>query len=123
MDVALWIVQGLVAFAFGMAGFGKLTQPYDKLREQMGYINDLSPQTVKIIGSLEILAAIGVLLPAITGIIPELSPTAAVGLMLLMIGAMATHFRRKEFPMIAVNLVLFSLAAFVAYGRFFVETL
>ena len=73
---------------------------------------------VKTIGSLELLAAIGLILPALTKILPILTPLAATGLVLTMIGASLTHFRRKEYPMIGVNLVLLALAAFVAYGRF-----
>jgi hypothetical protein len=61
--------------------------------------------------------AIGLILPLLTGILPWLTPVAAAGLVLTMLGAMATHIRRHENQMLVVNLVLLSLAAFVAYGR------
>ena len=95
-----------------------MTQPYEKLAKQMGYVNDFSPNIIRGIGLLEALGAIGVVLPALTGILPWLTPVAAIGLVLTMLGAMATHLRRKEPQMLVGNLVLLSLAAFVAYGRF-----
>ncbi len=118
MDTAAWIVQVLLALAFAMTGFGKLTQPYEKLNQMMPYTQDFSPNIVKLIGLLELLAAIGLILPALTKILPILTPLAAVGLVLTMIGAILTHVRRKEYPVIVANLVLLALAAFVAYARF-----
>lgn len=118
MNTALWIVQILLALAFGMAGFMKITQPKEKLAGQMKWVEDFAPNTVKGIGTLEALAAIGLILPMLTGILPILTPLAAVGLILTMVGAALTHLRRKETPMIAINAVLLVLAAFVAYGRF-----
>jgi len=118
MNTVVWIVQILLALAFFGAGIMKLTQPKEKLAANMGWVNDFSPNIVKVIGGLEVLAAIGLILPALTGILPVLTPLAAVGLVLTMLGAMLTHFRRGEPPMIAINLVLLLLAAFVVYGRF-----
>lgn len=119
MNTAVWIVQILLALAFGMAGFMHLTRPYEKLAERMGYIKDFPPNIIKGIGALEVLAAIGLILPALTGILPWLTPLAGVGLVLTMIGAALTHVRRGgETRNIVVNLVLLALAAFVAYGRF-----
>ena len=118
MNTALWIVQILLALAFGMAGIMKITQPKEKLMKNLKWVEDFAPNTVKGIGALEALAAIGLILPALTGILPILTPLAAVGLILTMIGAALTHLRRKETPMIAINAVLLVLAAFVAYGRF-----
>jgi uncharacterized membrane protein YphA (DoxX/SURF4 family) len=108
----------LLAFAFGAAGFMKVTQPKEKLAVNMAWVNDFSANNVKIIGLLEILAAIGLILPSLTRILPILTPLAAVGLILTMIGAAITHLRRGETPVIVVNIVLLLLAAFVAYGRF-----
>lgn len=123
MNTALWVVQGLLVVAFGMSGFMKATQPYQKLVEMMKWAEDFSPSTVKVIGMLEFLGALGVILPAVTGILPELVPIAATGLVLTMLGAILTHVRRQEYAVIVVNLVLLSLAAFVAYGRFVTEPL
>lgn len=118
MNIALWIVQILLALLFGMAGATKLTQPKEKLAVQMAWVNDFAPNTVKLIGGLELLAAIGLVAPMLTGILPILTPLAAVGLILTMIGAMLTHVRRNENPLVMANLVILLLAAFVAYGRF-----
>jgi uncharacterized membrane protein YphA (DoxX/SURF4 family) len=118
MNIALWIVQILLAIAFGMAGLTKIIQPKEKLAAQMGWVEDFAPTTVKVIGALELLGAIGLILPLLIGILPWLTPLAAIGLVLTMLGAMATHLRRGENQMLAVNLVLLLLAAFVAYGRF-----
>ncbi len=120
MDIALWVVQVLLAIAFGLSGFMKVVQPKAKLaeNERMAWVNDFSPTVIKIIGGLEVLAAIGLILPMLTNILPVLTPLAAVGLVLTMIGAMVTHLRRGENPALVINLVLLLLAAFVVYGRF-----
>ena len=119
MNVALWIVAGVLAAAFLGAGLMKLAQPRKKLAESgMGWTEEFSDGAVKGIGALEVLGAIGLILPAALDIVPVLVPIAATGLALLMLGAAVTHARRKETPMIATNLVLFALAVFVAWGRF-----
>ena len=118
MNIALWIVQILLALAFLMAGFMKSTQPRENLAKNMGWVNDFTPMQIRIIGVLEVLAGIGLILPMLTNILPILTPLAAVGLILTMIGAMITHFRRGEYSGMVTNLVLLALALFVAYGRF-----
>jgi uncharacterized membrane protein YphA (DoxX/SURF4 family) len=120
MGIALWVVQVLVAAAFLVSGATKLSQPKEKLLKNMAWVEDFSQPTLRIIGALEVLGAIGIVLPALTGIVPWLTPLAALGLVLRMIGAALTHLRRTEYDGIAVNAVLLILAAFVAYGRFFV---
>lgn len=118
MNIALWVVQILLALAFGIAGIMKVTQPIDKLEARMGWVKSVGPRGVRLIGSLEILGAIGLILPAVTGILPWLTPVAAACLALTMIGAMITHGRRSEYSQIGINLVLLVLTLFVAYGRF-----
>ena len=73
---------------------------------------------MKLIGALEVLAAIGLILPAAFDVVPVLVPLAAVGLVALMVGAALIHARRREAPLIVVNLVLLALAAVVVWGRF-----
>lgn len=118
MNTALWVVQVLLALAFALSGLAKATQPYETLKTRMTYVEDFSPGIIRLIGILEILAAVGLILPALTGILPILTPLAAVGLVLTMVGAMITHLRRGERAAIVMNLVLLALAAFVVYGRF-----
>jgi uncharacterized membrane protein YphA (DoxX/SURF4 family) len=120
MGIALWVVQVLVAAVFVVSGATKLSQPKEKLLKKWAWVEDFSQGSVRIIGSLEVLGAIGIALPSLTGIVPFLTPLAALGLVLTMIGAALTHLRRAEYGAIAVNAVLFILAALVAYGRFFV---
>lgn len=119
MNTALWIVASLLAVAFVASGFMKLVQSKEKLAASgMGWAEDFSPGTIKIIGALEVLAGIGLVLPALLDIVPILVPLAAVGLALLMAGALIVHMRRRETQALVVNLVLIALIAFVAWGRF-----
>ena len=119
MNIVLWIIAGLLAAAFAAAGLMKLTQPKEKLAASgMGWTEQFSPTAVKAIGALEVLAAIGLILPAVLDTATILVPLAALGLVLMMIGAAITHARRKETPMIGINVVLLVLAAVVAWGRF-----
>jgi uncharacterized membrane protein YphA (DoxX/SURF4 family) len=118
MNIVLWIIAGALAAAFLMAGGTKLTQPKEKLAPNMPWTEDFGPGTIKLIGLLEVLAAVGLILPAALDIVPVLVPLAALGLVLLMLGAAITHFRRHEPSMIVVNLALLVLAALVAWGRF-----
>lgn len=120
MDIALWVVAGLLALVFVGAGAAKLATPKEKLEQNpnMAWTQDFSGGVIKTIGALEVLGALGLVLPWALDIAPVLTPLAAVGLVLLMIGAAVTHARRKENQAIVVNVVLAALAVFVAVGRF-----
>ena len=119
MNTVLWIVQGLLAMMFLMVGMMKLMQPKEKMVEKMGWVEDFSQSQIRNIGVLEVMGALGLILPMLTGVLPILTPLAAVGLALTMMGAFKTHLRRKDIvPMGVMNVMLFMMAAFVAYGRF-----
>ncbi|MGW0246256.1 DoxX family protein [Nocardia goodfellowii] len=119
MNVVLWIIAGVLAAAFLGAGLMKIAQPKRKLVESgMGWAGDFSDGAVKAIGVVEVLGALGLILPAVLGAAPVLVPLAATGLALVMAGAAVIHGRRKEPQMIAANIVLLILAAFLAWGRF-----
>ena len=119
MNIVLWIIAGLLAAAFAAAGLMKLTSPKEKLvASGMGWTEDYSDGQVKTIGTLEVLGAIGLILPAALGIAEILTPLAAVGLALTMVGAAVVHAKRGEGQMIPVNVVLGGLALFVAVMRF-----
>ncbi|MCP2323940.1 putative membrane protein YphA (DoxX/SURF4 family) [Hamadaea flava] len=118
MNVLLWIVQILLAAAFVMAGVMKSTQPKEKLAPKLPWTEDFSSGTVKLIGIAELLGGLGLILPAAMGIAPILTPIAATCLGVIMVLAAATHIRRKEPSAVVFNLVLFALAAVVAWGRF-----
>ncbi len=121
MNTALWILQILLALTFLLTGAAKLFVPVEVAAKRQGWVLDFPPDIVKLIGLLEVLAALGLVLPGVTNSLPWLTPLAAVGLVLTMIGAMVVHFRRKE--TIIPNVVLLVLAAAVAYGRFVVAPL
>ncbi len=120
MNTALWIIQILLGVAFAGAGVMKATTSRDQLIEKgMGYVEEISPNSVKAIGVLELLAGIGLVLPPAVNIMPTLTAIAATGLVITMVGAAATHVRRKEYmPSLLVNGVLGGLALLVAIGRF-----
>jgi hypothetical protein len=97
----------------------KLVVPKDKLvTAGQGWAQDFSPTNIRLIGLVEIVGAVGLVLPAAVHIAPILVPLAAVGLALVMVGAIVVHARRKEPMNIAVNVVLIALAVIVAWGRF-----
>ena len=119
MNTALWIATGLLALAFLAAGGMKLSTPKEKLAERMAWVNDFSAGQVKAIGAVEVLGALGLILPAVTGIAPILVPLAATGLAIVMVLAAIMHLRRGDGAAAVVpNIVLFALAVFVAWGRF-----
>jgi hypothetical protein len=118
MNVGLWIVAGLLAVAFLASGAMKVIQPKEKLPAGWGWVEDFSAGSIKAIGTVEILAAVGLVLPAALDIAPVLVPLAAVGLVLLMVGGFIVHVRRREAEGTVVTLVLLALAVFVAWGRF-----
>jgi uncharacterized membrane protein YphA (DoxX/SURF4 family) len=120
MVLALWIVQVLLALTFSNAASRKLVRQKGKPSKSMAWREDFSQRTVRLVGVLELLGAMGLVLPASTGILPWLTPLAAACLVLTMIGAALAHLRREEYETILVIAVLMVMALFVAYGRFFV---
>lgn len=118
MNIALWIAAGLLALASLGAGAMKVFRPTEALKPTMGWIDDFPAGSHKIIGTLEILAAIGLILPPALDIAPILAPIAATGLAIVMIGAIVVHLRRKENQALAPTVILLLLAVFVAWGRF-----
>lgn len=123
MNIVLWIIQILLALVFLMAGAMKVTRPREVLAENMAWVEDFSQSQLRLIGALEILGALGLILPAVTGVLPGLAALAAVGLALTMVGAIIVHLRRKEYPNVIGNVILLALVLFLAYGRIFVEPL
>jgi uncharacterized membrane protein YphA (DoxX/SURF4 family) len=118
MNIVLWIAAGLLAAVFLASGVMKVLQPKEKLRENMAWVDDFPTGVVKLIGALELLAAIGLILPGALDIAPILVPLAATGLAALMVGAIITHVRRKENQALPINAILLLLTVFVAWGRF-----
>ncbi|MFD3556978.1 DoxX family protein [Streptomyces goshikiensis] len=119
METTLWVIAGVLALLFLAAGLMKISQPREKLAASgMAWAEDFSPRSVKAIGAVEVLGALGLIIPAAFGITPALAAWAALGLAATMLGAAAVHLRRKEAKALPVALVLLVLAAVVAWGRF-----
>ncbi|MGW4531384.1 DoxX family protein [Nocardia sp. NPDC004340] len=118
MNTWLWIGQIVLAASFVLGGVAKAAIEKDKLRGGMPWVDDLSQNAVRGIGIVEILGGLGVVLPWATGIAKVLTPIAAVGLALVMVGGFVTHVRRGEYGRSLSNVVLFVVAVLVAVGRF-----
>lgn len=119
MNTILWIFQGILAAMFLMAGIMKLAQPKVKLSKQLPWVNDFSTVTVRFIGVSELLGSIGLIVPWLTGIAPILTPVSAVGICLIMVLATnIVHLKKNEYKETLFNVLIFLMAAFVAYGRF-----
>lgn len=111
MVLAYWIVAGLTALVFLAAGSLKLVRPVSALAASgMGWTAQFSPWQVKAIAALEVLGAVGLVLPIATGIAPVLSPLAGAGLAIIMMGAVAVHARRGERSNVVTASVLALLA-------------
>jgi hypothetical protein len=120
MNTVIWIVQGLLAVTMLAAGSQKLVKTKEQLLASgtMDWTEDFAPGQIKGIGTLEALGAIGLVVPAALDSAPVLTAVAAVGVVMLMLGAGSTHLRRGELQMLPVNLVIAGLALFVAIERF-----
>ena len=120
MNTVTWIAQGLLALALLAAGGMKISQSKEQLMASgnMDWTEDFPEPQIKGIGALEVLAAVGLVVPALLDIAPVLVGVAAVGVVLLMLGAAATHLRRGEGQMVPVNLVIAAIAVFIAIMRF-----
>ena len=113
MNVALWIVQGLLAALFLFAGGAKLVLPLDQMAGPVA----LPGWFLRFLGVAEVLGAFGLVLPGLLRIRPGLTPLAAAGLVIIMIGAMVVTLVGGMVAVALMNLVVALLAAFVAYGR------
>ena len=117
MNIALWVIQILLAAMYGMAGLMKTFQTA-KAKQQMPWAKNRSDGFVRFVGTSELLGALGLILPLVTGILPWLTVLAAVGLALIQLLAIFTeHLPKKEYNVIPVNIVLLALAVFVIVGR------
>ncbi|WCN79719.1 DoxX family protein [Micromonospora sp. LH3U1] len=119
MNLALWIAAGLLAAVALAGGITKTFVPKEKLAGATGggWTADASVGFVKTLGVLELLAAVGLILPAVLDIAPVLVPVTAICWVLLMVGAIITHLRHGEAKFIVLNLAYLALAAVVAWGR------
>ncbi len=113
MNIALWIVQGVLAALFLLAGGAKLVLPLDQLTGPVA----LPGWFLRFIGVAEVLGALGLILPGLLRIRPGLTPLAAAGLVIIMIGATIVMWAGGMVAVALLNVVVMLLAAFVAYAR------
>lgn len=117
MNIALWIVQVLLAAMYAMAGSMKTFQTA-KAKEQFPWAKNRSNQFIRFVGISELLGSLGLILPMITGVLPWLTVVAAIGLSLIQILAIFTeHLPKKEYNIIPMNIVFLVLSGFVVFGR------
>lgn len=117
MNIALWVAQVLLLGMYGMAGTMKTFQTA-KAKEMLPWAKDRSDTFVRFVGISELLGALGLILPLLTGILAWLTPTAAIGLTVIQILAIFTvHLPKKEYQVIPMNIVLLALSVFVIVGR------
>jgi len=115
--IALWAAQFLLAAAYGLFGSMKATQPLDQLAQMMTWIPDFPPVFVRSLGVVEILGAIGLILPSLTRIQPRLTVLAALCILVHQFMAVSLHVSKGEFGVLGLNVVLIALAAFIFWGR------
>jgi hypothetical protein len=113
MNYALWIVQGLLALLFLFAGGTKLVMPLEALTEQ----SPLPGLFLRFIGVAEVLGGVGLILPGLLRIRQALTPLAAIGLVVIMIGAAVLTLAGGQVAAALIPLVVGLLLAFIAYGR------
>lgn len=121
MNIALWIVTGLLAAAFTAGGVSQLVLSKERYRAfgaSQHWVDDFSAGHIKAIGAIKLIGALGLVVPPLVGVAPVLSPVAACGLALLMAGAATTRFRRSEWGLMAGDVLYLLAFVFVAWGRF-----
>lgn len=121
MNIVLWIAQILLATIFLAAGGPKLLLPRARLGARMSWTKDAPEILVRLLGLAEVLGAVGLILPRLTGIAPILTPIAAACLYLILIGALVA--KRRAHESLALPAIAMLLAAFVAVGRGFGDRL
>lgn len=117
MEIILWIIQLFLAAIFVSVGLAKAVVPMARLRKVIDWINEFTPERVRLIGILETLGAFGLFFPGLYPINELIMPLSALGLAILMVFAAITNFNRGEQKEFISNIVLFLLAAFVVIGR------
>jgi len=118
LHVILWIAQVLLAAMFLMVGFSKVSQPIPVLASQTPIAGDLPEVLTRCIGIIEILGALGLILPSMLRVKPFLTPLAALGIAIIMLLAAITHLSRGEAEVIPMNFILGLVALFIAWGRY-----
>jgi hypothetical protein len=124
MNTALWVVAATLGVAFTVGGASQILMSrarYRALAVSQHWVDDFTPAHIKAIGTIKLIGAVGLVLPALMNIAPPLVPLAATGLMLFMAGAATTRFRRSEWSYLVGDILFIGAFAFLASGRFVLE--
>ena len=116
MNSVLWVLQILLALVFSLTGALKAFQ-YERAKAQLPWVAEAPHEFVTFVGLVEILGAIGLILPALTGILPILTPLAALGLAVVMFVATGFNYSHGEYKTIILNAILLVMAVVVVVGR------
>lgn len=117
MHISLWVAQILLVAMFLMSGFMKSSMPIEKLSAMMPWTGSVPSAMVRFIGIAELLGGIGLLVPSLLRIKPQLTVWAAAGLATILLLSIPFHIWRGETPMIGMNALFMILALFVVWGR------
>ena len=117
MNTALWLVQGLLALAFLASGAMKLLSSHEALGTKLAWVASVPSWLPPFIGALEVLGAMGLILPVALRVAPKLTPLAAALLAALMLAALGLHWTRGELALGVPALALLCLCVLVAIGR------
>lgn len=117
LNIILWILQIALAGLFAFGGYVKLAKTPEDLGKMWPWANDVPPPLTKFIGVAEIAGAVGIILPMLVGMLPWLTPLAAVGFLTIQIIAIGFHLQRGEREILWLNLIILAVSAFVIWGR------
>ena len=125
MKTTLWTVQVLWGVFFSLTGLGKILwykpELWNQALHEVPWLYAVPQDLAIFIGVAEFLGGIGLILPAMTGVKPKLTPLAAIGLTVIMILAGIFHIARGEYLLLIVNVLAGAVTAFIAYGRLVVK--
>ena len=117
LNVSLWVVQGAICAALCIGAYMKLTMPLAKISQIFPWTGQVSKPFLRFIGFVDLVGGVGILLPGITHIFPELALFAALGCAVLQVLAIGFHAQRHEITETPFNFLLLLLSAFVLWGR------
>ncbi|WP_297097919.1 DoxX family protein [uncultured Draconibacterium sp.] len=123
MNIALWIIQIVIAALFLTTGSLKLVLPKDNLRKVFEWIEDFTEQRLRLIGAFEVLGGLGLFLPGVYSVFEILIPISAIGLTIIMVLATFVHSKRKETKDLVFNIIVLIMLLLVVAGRLFLVKL
>lgn len=121
MNIALWLIAGVLTVAYVTGGVVQIAVPQERYRAlgpSQHWVDDFNASQLKMIGTIKLVLALGLVVPGVVGVFTVVTPLAACGLMVFMAGATTTRFRRNEWRYLPGDLAFLGLFAFLAWGRF-----